>query len=175
MFGIKTLSISALLAAALFAGAADVKLPMKMTDLAARLRHNCPGHVKISTRQDELVISISEAERKGGFDKTYGLNLKRFAGKKITIMIDVKLGEIDHGGKVPSTVGRLFFGDSVQNLVSSRTDWYTYTFKSVKIPNNGLLKMRISLKNLSGEIRLRNPHAKADLPKPSKKKKKKKN
>ena len=175
MFRIKASFILLLLSTALFAGAADIKLPMKMADLAARFKHNCPGHVSISTLQDELIISISESDRKGGFEGSYSLDLKRFAGKKLTFMVDVKIGEIDRDGKAPSTVGRLYFGDSVQNLVSSRAEWHTYTFKSVRIPGNGLLKMRISIKNLSCEIRLRNPHAKGELPKPAKKKKKKKN
>ena len=175
MFKFKTLSIAALLLTALFVGAAEIKLPIKMADVATRLKRNCPSHVKVSVEGEVLLISITEAARKGGFDATYAINLKRFAGRSMTIMIDVKLDGLSHGPlRVPGNVGRVFFGGSTQNLVSSREGWHTLTFKSIKVPGNGLLKMRISLKNLSGEIRVRNPRAKVDLPRTPKKKKKKK-
>ena len=175
MLSVKKLSLSVLMLTAVFASAADIKLPIKMADVAARLKRNCPGHVKISANQDVLTIALSESGRKGGFDGVYALNFKRFAGKKITIMIDVKLNNIEHGGKTPGSVGKISFGDYGQTLSTKNADWTTYTFKSAKIPGNGLFKMRISLKNVSGEVQLRNPHVKADLPKPTKKKNKKKN
>ena len=175
MFGIRKITAVLALLAALSVGAADVKLPIKMTDLAERFKHSCPGNVKISVQGDTLVISLAEADRKGGFEGAYALNLKKLAGKRMTVMIDVKISDVDHAGNVPSTVGRMFFGESVQNLTTRYTGWHTYTFKSVKIPGNGMLKMRVSLKNLSGEIQIRNPHVKVDIPKPPKKKKKKKN
>ena len=175
MFKFKIISITTLLLATLFVGAAEIKLPIKMADVATRLQRNCPDHVKVSVDGDALRISITEAARKGGFDATYAINLKRFAGKNMTIMIDVKLDGLSHGGlRVPGSVGRVFFGGSTQNLVSTHEGWHTYIFKSIKVPGNGLLKMRISLKNLSGEIRVRNPRAKVDLPRTPKKKKKKK-
>ena len=62
---------------------------------------------------------------------------------------------------------RYFDNPAQATITPSRWD-------SIKVPGNGLLKMRITLKNLSGEIRVRNPRAKVDLPRTPKKKKKKK-
>ena len=175
----KTILTMLFLSAALFAGAADeVKLPLQMANLETTFKRNCPEHITIASQKDELVITVGESERKSGFERTQGINLKRLAGRTFTFVIDVKLDNFAQEG-LPSNVGQIHFGDSRQLISTKHGDWHTYLFKGVKIPGNGLLKMRISVKNVPGEIRIRNPRIRGNFPKVrdnnAKKKKKKKN
>lgn len=176
MSKLKFLLASLLLPAALFAvPPVEKKMPIQMSDFATRFKKNCPSHVKISAEQNELVISLSSSERKGGFDGTHAMNLKPLAGRVVTIVIDVKAEGLKNSDGTPSgSVGRIVFGTANQHLAANRTGWYPCTFKSVKIPGSGMLKMRIVLRNVSGEIRIRNPRMRGDLPKAPKKKKSKK-
>ena len=179
MFKIRIFSILLLSASALSAGAAEIKLPLKMENVSASLKDHAPEHVSVSANGETLTINITEVGRKGGFDKTHSLNLKRAAGRTVTILLDVKTDKVSHSSnRIPNVVGKITFGGTTQNLVAGRAAWHTCVFKNVKIPGNGLLKMRITLKNLSGEIQIRNPRIRGDLPKVRgtgvKKKKKKK-
>ena len=158
MFRIKIVSTLLLATAALWAGAGDFKLPVSMADVAASLKDHAPEHVSIAAKGEMLTITISESARKGGFDKTHSINFKRLAGKTVTIVLDVKVNNVEGGGvKASHNVGRITFSGTSQYLTTSKSDWQTCVFKNVKIPGNGLLKMRISLKNVSGEIQIRNP------------------
>ena len=158
MFRIKIISMLLLSAAALLTGAAEVKLPMKMEDVATSLKSHAPGHVNISANGEILTITISAAERKGGFDKTHAINLKRIAGKTITVILDVKVDNVEsNGAKTIHSIGKITFAGTTQNLSASKSGWQPCVFKNVKIPGNGLLKMRVTLKNVSGEIQIRNP------------------
>ena len=62
-------------------------------------------------------------------------------------------------------------GVSMTSCVGTReysfdcTDWQTIEFKSLRLPGNGLVKLRILLKNFSGEVSFRSPRAKINLPK----------
>ena len=153
-----------------------------MSDVAAALKNRISGNAKVEARQDVLVITIDGSERKGGFDGTYSFHsLKRLAGYSFTFMIDVKLENLEQGeAALPGNVGQIHFGEARQFISSKHEDWHTYLFKGVRIPGNGLLKMRISVKNITGEIHIRNPRIRGNFPKArdgnaGKKKKKKKN
>lgn len=161
MFKSKIVLTLILSAAALLTGAVEVKLPMKMEDLAASLKNHAPENVNIAARGEILTITITETERKGGFDKTHTLNLKRGAGRTITIILDVKVDNVESSGgaKTPHSIGKITFAGTTQNLNASKKGWQTCVFKNVKISGNGMLKMRITLKNVSGEIQIRNPRA----------------
>ena len=176
MFRINTLSMCVLLLpAALIAAPTEVKLPMRMEDVVSRFQKNCPDHVKFSAQQDTLVINVSEVDRNGGFDGVHSVSLKQLAGRNITFLFDIKIDNVESAdGKNIHSVGRLSVGSATQHLLVRNSGWHTYTFKSVKIPGNGLLKIRLSFKNISGEIQIRNPRIRGDLPKPPKKKTKNK-
>ena len=148
-------------AALLTAKAGEVRLPMKMTDVAESLKDHAPANVNISAAGEMLTIKIAETEHKGSFDKTHSVNLKPIAGKIITITIEVKVDNVESGGgaKRPHSVGKISFAGTTHNLNVTKRGWHTYVFKNIKVPGNGLLKMRVSLKNVSGEIQIRNPRA----------------
>ena len=154
-----TLLLSA--AALLTAKAVEVKLPMKMADVAESLKDHAPEHVNVSAKGEILTINISEVESRGGFDKTHSINLKPIAGRIITISLEVKVDKVEGSGgaKAPHSIGKITFAGTTQNLNATKSGWHTYFFKNIKIPGNGLLKMRVSLKNASGEIQIRNPRA----------------
>lgn len=159
-------------------GAADMrKAPIKLSDVATRFKYKCPKHVTVSDRNDVLTVSISECRGRGGFDAAHALDLKALAGRTLTFTIDVRTTDVRHSsGNAPGYVGKFYIGAASQNLSASAKDWHTYVFRGVKIPGNGLLKIRLSLKNVSGKIDIRNPRVKGNLPKAknSKEKKKKK-
>ena len=176
MFKLKTIFAFLLLSTALFAAPTEVKMPIRMEDVAARFQKSCPGHVKFSARQDTLVIAISAVDRKGGFNGVHAIGLKPLAGRVVTFTFEIKIDNVENtGGENISSMGRLSVGSASQHLLVRDNEWHTYSFKSVKIPGNGLLKMKFDLKNVSGEIQIRNPRMKGDIPKPSKSKKKSKN
>ena len=183
-FNHKTIPTLLFLSASLLAfGAAEEKaLTVKMSEVAAALQAKTSDNVKIEARQDTLVITVNESEKKGGFNGTYSFHsLKPLAGHSFTFMIDVKLEKNDQGGAaLPNNIGQIHFGEARQFISSRYEDWHTYVFKGVRIPGNGLLKMRISVKNITGEIHIRNPRIRGNFPKArdgnaGKKKKKKKN
>ena len=158
MFKSKIISVLLLSVAALSAGAAEVKLPMKMEDVAESLKSHCPEHITVEAQNDVLTITVSETERKIRFEKTHAISLKRIAGRTITIMLDIDVENGETGGaKAPHSIGRITFSGTTQNLIPSKKGWHTCVFKNVKIPGNGLLKMHISLKNVPGKVGIRNP------------------
>jgi len=177
------MSLAVLTAFAAFAAEQSKQLPLPAKAIVERLKHHAPKHVDISAQNNELVIVISAAERKGGFEGSHSIDLKSIAGRTITIQLDIKVTNVKSGPNgIPRSIGKITFAGTTQNLVTSESDWKTYTFKNVKIPGNGLLKMLISLKNVSGEVRIRNPRisyrgisAKSRSSKNKSKKKKKNN
>jgi len=174
---IKMLLLAMALPAALFAATTEISMPMKMDDIAARFQKNCPENVKFSAQQDTLVITLDATKGKGSFDGVHAVSLKPLAGRVVTFIFDVKVDKAESSdGTNIHSVGRISVGGNAQHLLVRNTGWHTYVFKSVKIPGNGLLKMRFSFKNVSGEVQIRNPRIKGDLPKvPKKKTKSKKN
>lgn len=177
----KTISTMMLLVAALCVNAAESerKLPVKMEDVAARLKSHCPSHVNVSSNRDELIITINKSDKKDGFTGTYSFHaLKRLAGRSFTFALDVKLDNVDFGDAAHSgNIGQVHFGDTRQLISIKHNDWHTYYFKGVKIPGSGMLKLRISVKKISGEIHIRNLRIRGNFPKVrdknTKKKKKK--
>jgi hypothetical protein len=173
MFKMKMLLASLmLLPAVLLAAPTERKLPIKMADMATRFQKHCPKHVKVSDNNDTLVITVTAVDHRGGFDETHAIGLKPLAGRSMTFMFDVKVDKIESGGERVHSIGKIIVGGSTQHILAESEGWQTYTFKSVKIPGNGLLKMRIALKNVSGELSIRNPRIKGDFPKVHKKKNK---
>ena len=147
-------------------GAEEVKLPIKMADVAAQMKRKHHDNAKIEARKDELVIVLTEVPGRGGFDAQYSADLKRFAGRTATLMIDVKVDNLNRNDrKVPPIIGRIFFSGTGHSIHSDCTDWQTIEFKSLRLPGNGLVKLRILLKNFSGEVSFRSPRAKINLPK----------
>jgi|GEM_PF-5243859 len=146
------------------AGATEVELPVRMSDVAMQLNRKRAEHVKIEARDQELVITLKELSGKGGLDTHYSLDLKRYAGRTATLMIEIKADKISHGDRrVPPVLGKLFFTGIGHNIHSGRPGWQTLVFKGVRLPGNGLVKMRIVLRNFTGEVSIRNPRAKIDL------------
>jgi hypothetical protein len=161
------------LPATLFAAPVEKKLPLRMEDMATRFQRHCPQHVKISAQNDTLVISVTSVEHRGGFDETHAIGLKPLAGRNMTFIFDVKVDKTENGGGDPiHSAGKITVGGSTQHILANVEGWQTYTFKGVKIPGNGLLKMRITIKNINGEVSIRNPRIKGDFPKVHKKKNK---
>ena len=148
-------------AALLSAKAIEVKLPMKMKDVAESLSNHAPDNVNVSATGETLTIKITETEHRGSFDKTHSINLKPIAGRTITITIDVKVDKVESSGgaKTPHSIGKITFAGMTHNLSVSKRGWQTFTFKNIKVPGSGMLKMRVSLKNVTGEIQIRNPRA----------------
>lgn len=158
------MAVLALLTTAQVMLAADVPLPIKMADVAAQMNRKCPEHIKIEAKNDELILVLSEVIGRGGFEGNYSADLKRYAGHTVTLMIDVKADKLSRSDrKIQPLLGRIFFCGIGQNIHSNRPGWQTITFKGLRLPGNGLVKMKISLKNFSGEIALRSPRAKVNL------------
>ena len=173
MFKTKMLLAAAtLLPAVLLAAPTERKLPIKMADMATRFRKYCPKHVKVSEHDDTLVIAVTAIDHRGGFDEIHAISLKPLAGRNMTFMFDVKVDKLESDGEPIHSIGKITVGGATQHILVDGEGWHTYTFKSVKIPGNGLLKMRIVVKNVSGELSIRNPRIKGDFPKSPKKKNK---
>ena len=171
MLEMKTLlTVTLLLPAALLAAPTERVLPVKMADVATRFQRYCPKHVKVSARDDTLVITVTAVDHRGGFDETHAISLKPLAGRIITIMFDVNVDKVESGGEPIHSIGKITVGSSTQHILVQDGGWQTYTFKSIKVPGNGLLKMRIAIKNVSGELSIRNPRMKGDFSKGQKKK-----
>ena len=167
------LAVAVLLsAAALPAAPTERKLPIKMADMATRFKKHCPEHVKVSVQNDTLIISVAAVDHRGGFDETHAISLKPLAGRVMTFMFDVKVDKTEGGAEPVHSIGKITVGSANQHILADAEGWQTYTFKNVKIPGNGLLKMRIAIKNVSGELSIRNPRIKGDFPKVHKKKNK---
>ena len=165
-------------ALSLSAVAAEMKLPMNMAYAAAELKRKCPGYAEVSAKGDELIIKLKEDSGKGGFDGQFSIDLKKLAGRNFTLSIDVKTDKLERSdNKVPPVLGKVYFNSTGHSIHASGSGWKTLVFRGIKVPGNGLVKLRITLKNFSGEVSFRNPVYKGDLPKNkhdnSKKKKKK--
>ncbi len=175
MFRMKMfLAVTMLLSAAtLLAAPTERKLPI-MADMATRFQKHCPKHVKISEQSDTLTISVTAVDHRGGFDETHAISLKNLAGRAMTIMLDVKVDKIEGGTEAVHSIGKITVGNTNQHILADAEGWQTYTFKGVKIPGNGLLKMRIAIRNVSGDLSIRNPRIKGDFPKHKKKNKSRK-
>ena len=146
--------------------ASEVSLPIKMADVAAQMKRKHHDNAKIEAKNDELVITMTEVPGRGGFDAQYSADLKRFAGRTATLMIDVKTDKLSRNDrKVPPILGRIFFSGTGHSIHAESTDWQTIEFKSLRLPGNGLVKLRIVLKNFSGEVSFRSPRAKINLSK----------
>ena len=173
MFKMTMLLAVVALPAALFAAPIEKKLPLKMEEMATRFQRHSPKHVKVSAQNDTLVISVAAVEHRGGFDETHAIDLKSLAGRNMTFIFDIKVDKSGNGGGDSiHSAGKITLGGSTQHILANVEGWQTYTFKGVKVPGNGLLKMRITIKNINGEIRIRNPRIKGDFPKVHKKKNK---
>ena len=157
--------------------AVEMKMPVKMADAAAELKRKCPEYAEVSAKGDQLIIKLKEDSGKGGFDGQFSIDLKRLAGRSFTLSIDVKTDKLERSDhKIPPMLGKVYFNNSGHYIHAGSSEWKTLTFKGLKVPGNGLVKLRITLKNFSGEVSFRNPVYKGDLPKSkadNKKKKKK--
>ena len=163
------------------AHAVEFKLPFDAESIATQAKRKCPEFVKISGEKDVLTISIS-AEGKGRYDGQYTINAKKGSGYKADFTIEVKTENLSSpdGNSAPKDIGRISIGNSSHLLSGDKSDWQTYSFKKVSIPANGMLKLKISLRGVCGDIAIRNPRASAEIPQryiddKVKKKKKKKN
>jgi len=166
MSGFKYFAVTLFALSFMTAAAAEIQLPVKMADVAEQMNRKCPAHAKIEAREDELVIVMSESSGKGsGFEGQYSIDLKRYAGRTATVMIDVKVGNLSRGDRKVPLPGKVYFNGTGQSIHANSDDWQTLTFKSLRLPGNGLVKFRISLRNFSGEVSFRVPRAKIDLSK----------
>lgn len=172
---VKPLLMSA--AAILFSCASAAQLPVKMSEAADELKRKCQDHTEVSVRGEELVVTLKEVSGTGGFDGQFSIDLKKFSGSTFTFMIDVKSDKLSgYRSKVPQTLGKVYFNTASQFIHSGRIGWNTLVFRRLKVPGNGLVKLRIELKNFNGEVSFRDPRIKGDFPKQdsgTKKKKKK--
>ena len=180
---IMIISLAAVLLTAASVGAVEFKLPFDAESIAAQARRKCPENVKVSGEKDVLTVSISpDAPGKAGYDGQYSINAKKGAGYSTDLTIELKAENIStpDGRPVPKNFGKIEIGNSSRQITGESGDWQTYTFKNVRIPSNGMLKMRLTLRNVRGDVSIRNPRGKADIPqrfiddKHKKKKKKKK-
>ena len=164
---VATLSVSAF--------AAEMNLSVNMSEAVAELKRKCQDHAEVSAKGDELVVILKEVSGKGGFDGQFSIDLKKFSGRTFTFMVDVKSDKLSRDyRKIPPILGKVYFNAASRYIHSSHTEWNTLTFKGLKVPGNGLVKLRIELKNFNGEVSLRNPRIKGDISQTDYDKKKKK-
>ena len=157
--------------------AVEVKLPFDAESLAAQAGRKCPGDIKVSGSNDVLTISISKPG-KGDYEGSYSINARKGAGHSVGITIGVNTEKLTAAnGKNAKNLGRIAFGNVSHQLVGGKSGWQDCSFKNVKIPGNGMLKLRITLRNAGGEVSFRNPRVNVNIPQRviDKRKKNKKN
>lgn len=154
-------------------GAVEVKLPFDAESLAAQGQRKCPDYVKLSGRKDVLTVSISEGS-KNTYDGQYNINAKKGAGHSVDITLGVKADNLSSGDrKVPKIIGKITVGNVSRHIAGDKTDWQNCKFKNVRVPGNGLVKLRITLRNVCGDVSIRDPRADVNIPKRELNKKKK--
>lgn len=146
------------------AGAIEIKLPFDAESLAAQASRKCPESVKVSGDKDVLTVSISD-ESKGAYDGQYTINAKKGAGRSVDFAVDIKTENVSSKDRdTPKSIGKISIGNASRHISGVNSDWQSYVFKNVKIPANGLVKIRLSLRNVYGDISIRNPRVNVDLP-----------